>query len=63
MKPFSDAKILKDHIKTAVNIKFCNISNFKEIRDQISNVQLSDTTCVRRAKILEIKYSTQLPTN
>ncbi|XP_022181893.1 general transcription factor II-I repeat domain-containing protein 2B-like [Myzus persicae] len=52
MKPFSDAELIKNCMETVVNTLFCNFSNFKEIRDQISNLQLSDATCVRRIEHL-----------
>jgi len=39
-------------METVVNTLFCNFSNFKEIRDQISNLQLSETTCARRIEHL-----------
>jgi len=52
IKPFSDAILTKDCIETVVNTLLCNFSNFKEIREQISNFQLSDTTCVRSVEHL-----------
>lgn len=52
MKPFSDVELIKKCMETVVNTLFCTFSNFKEIRDQISNLQLSDATCVRRIKHL-----------
>jgi len=52
MKPFSDAELIKKCMETVVSTLFCNFSNFKEIRDQISNLQLSDATCVHRIEHL-----------
>lgn len=48
MKPYSNAELLKNCMETVANTLYCNFYNFKEIRDQISNLQISDTTCVRR---------------
>jgi len=47
------AILIKDCIETVVNILFCNFSNFKELREQISNLHLSETTCIRWVEHLE----------
>jgi hypothetical protein len=40
MKPFLDVELMNDCIGTVVNTKTCNFSNFKEIDDLVSNLQL-----------------------
>lgn len=50
IKRFSGVEIVNYCIDIVVNTLFCNFSNFKEIRDQISNLQLCDTTSVGRVE-------------
>lgn len=48
-KPCSNAEI----VETIVNTLFRHFSNFKPIQNQISNIEISHTTYVRRIKYLE----------
>ncbi|CAG9839337.1 unnamed protein product [Diabrotica balteata] len=48
MKPFTDAEIVKKCSINASNILFEKFSNKTQIISQIRQLQLSDSTCVRR---------------
>lgn len=48
MKPYTDAEIMKECFINASNILFDKFSNKAQIISQIKQMQLSDSTCVRR---------------
>jgi len=48
MKPFTDAEIVKECFISASNVLFDSFSNKSQIISKIKDMQLSDSTCVRR---------------
>lgn len=52
MKPFSDAEIVKECVVTICKTLFSHLSNGKQILDEVSKLQLSDSTCMRRSQDL-----------
>ena len=48
MKPLTDAETMKECFINASNILFEKFSNKTQIISQIRQLQLSDSTCVRR---------------
>lgn len=48
MKPFTDAKMIKDCVVTVCNTLFSKLPNSKQIMIEVSKIQLSDFTCARR---------------
>lgn len=50
MKPFTDAEIVKDCIVAVCNTLFSNLPNSKQIMSEVTKLQLSDSTCVRRCE-------------
>lgn len=52
MKPFSDAEIVKECVVTVCKTLFSHLPNSKQILDEVSKLQLSDSTCIRRSQNL-----------
>ncbi|KAL4100860.1 hypothetical protein QTP88_020889 [Uroleucon formosanum] len=52
MKPFSDAEIVKECVVTVCKTLFSHLPNSKQILDEVSKLQLSDLTCMRRSQDL-----------
>lgn len=52
MKPFSDAEIVKECVVTVCKTLFSHLPNSKQILDEVSKLQLSDSTCMRRSQDL-----------
>lgn len=52
MKPFSDAEIVIEYIVTDCKTLFSHLPNSKQILDEVSKLQLSDSTCMRRSQDL-----------
>ena len=50
MKPFTDAEIVEDCIVAVCNTLFSNLPNSKQIMSEVTKLQLSDSTCVRRCE-------------
>jgi len=50
MKPFSDAEIVKECVVTVCKTLFSHLPNSKQILDEVSKLQLSDSTCMRRSQ-------------
>lgn len=52
MKLFSDAEIVKECVVTVCKTLFSHLPNSKQILDEVSKLQLSDSTCMRRSQDL-----------
>jgi hypothetical protein len=52
MKPFSDAEIVKECVVTVCKTLFSHLPNSKQILDEVSKLQLSDSICMRRSQDL-----------
>lgn len=60
MKPFSDAEIVKECVVTVCKTLFSQFSNNKQILDEVSKLQLSDSTCMRRSQDLAANIALNL---
>jgi hypothetical protein len=50
IRPFSDAEIVKKCVVTICKTLFSHLSNSKQILDEVSKLQLSNSTCMRRSQ-------------
>uniref|UniRef100_A0A6P7H4I0 Zinc finger BED domain-containing protein 5-like n=1 Tax=Diabrotica virgifera virgifera TaxID=50390 RepID=A0A6P7H4I0_DIAVI len=60
MKPFSDTEIVKECVVTVCNTLFSQFANNEQILDEVSKLQLFDSTCMRRSQNLAANIALNL---